>query len=67
MERVDTSQSRLCLNAIIRGNSNKEIAAILNISPNTVALHRANLINALGVHRTADLVIYATRKGLVTP
>jgi DNA-binding NarL/FixJ family response regulator len=32
-----------------------------------VAVHRANLIKALGVHRTADLVVYAIRKGLVTP
>ena len=33
---------------------------------NTVSVHRANLMQALGIHRTADLVVYAIRKGLVT-
>ena len=42
-----------------------EIAALLELSPNTVAVHRANLMDALGIHRTAELVLYAVRKGLV--
>ena len=46
--------------------SNKEIAALLQLSVNTVSVHRANLMDALNIHRTAELVVYAIRKGLVT-
>ena len=62
-----TPREKQVLQLVAEGNSNREIAAMLNISSNTVAVHRANLIKALGVHRTADLVVYAIRKGLVTP
>jgi DNA-binding NarL/FixJ family response regulator len=62
-----TPREKQILQLIAEGNSNKEIAGILNLSVNTVAVHRANLMDALGVHRTAELVVYAIRKGLVTP
>jgi DNA-binding NarL/FixJ family response regulator len=61
-----TQREREVLQHIVQGRSNKEIAAILGLSANTVAVHRANLMQALGIHRTADLVVYAIRKGLVT-
>ncbi len=61
-----TQREREVLQYIVQGKSNKEIAAILGLSANTVAVHRANLMQALGIHRTADLVVYAIRKGLVT-
>jgi len=61
-----TQRERQVLQYIVQGKSNKEIAAILGLSANTVAVHRANLMQALGIHRTADLVVYAIRKGLVT-
>lgn len=60
-----TQREKQILQLIAEGNSNKEIAALLNLSVNTVAVHRANLMEALGVHRTAELVLYAIRKGLV--
>ncbi len=60
-----TPRERQILQLIAEGNSNKEIAAMLNLSVNTVAVHRANLMDRLGVHRTAELVLYAIRKGLV--
>ena len=47
------------------GKSNKEIAAQLDLSVNTVAVHRANIMDALGIHKTAELVVYAIRNGLV--
>jgi DNA-binding NarL/FixJ family response regulator len=53
------------LQLIVAGKSNKEIAADLNLSANTVAVHRANIMDALGIHKTADLVVYAIRSGLV--
>ena len=45
--------------------SNREIAAKLDLSVNTVAVHRANIMNTLGIHKTAELVVYATAHGLV--
>ncbi len=53
------------LQHIVAGKSNKEIAADLNLSANTVAVHRANIMDALGIHKTAELVVYAIRNGLV--
>ena len=60
-----TPREKQILQLIAEGKSNKEIAALLDLSPNTVAVHRANLMEALGIHRTAELVLYAVRKGLV--
>jgi DNA-binding NarL/FixJ family response regulator len=53
------------LQHIVAGKSNKEIAADLNLSANTVAVHRANIMDTLGIHKTAELVVYAIRNGLV--
>jgi DNA-binding NarL/FixJ family response regulator len=53
------------LQLICDGNSNREIAAALSLSVNTVAVHRANIMNTLGIHKTAELVVYAIRNGLV--
>jgi len=53
------------LQLIVDGQSNREIAARLKLSANTVAVHRANIMEALGIHKTAELVVYAIRNGLV--
>jgi DNA-binding NarL/FixJ family response regulator len=53
------------LQMIVDGKSNKEIATVLELSANTVAVHRANIMNTLGIHKTAELVVYAIRAGLV--
>jgi DNA-binding NarL/FixJ family response regulator len=53
------------LQHIVAGESNKEIAVDLKLSSNTVAVHRANIMDALGIHKTAELVVYAIRHGLV--
>jgi DNA-binding NarL/FixJ family response regulator len=53
------------LQLICDGKSNKEIAVQLELSANTVAVHRANIMDALGIHKTAELVVYAIRNGLV--
>ena len=52
---------------IAQGKSNKEIAALLEMSVNTVSVHRANLMEKMNIHRTAELVLFAIRKGLVAP
>lgn len=53
------------LQHIVAGKSNKEIAVDLNLSVNTVSVHRANIMDTLGIHKTAELVVYAIRNGLV--
>jgi DNA-binding NarL/FixJ family response regulator len=55
------------LQLICNGLSNRDIAARLGLSVNTVAVHRANIMNTLGVHKTAELVVYALQNGLVNP
>ena len=55
------------LQLICDGLSNRGIAARLDVSINTVAVHRANIMNALGLHKTAELVVYAIQHGLVSP
>jgi DNA-binding NarL/FixJ family response regulator len=62
-----TPRERQVLQLIAQGHSNKEIAGMLDVSVNTVSVHRANLMNTLDIHRTAELVLYAIRKGLVSP
>jgi DNA-binding NarL/FixJ family response regulator len=61
-----TTRELEVLQLIVHGKSNKEIAAVLSLSANTVAVHRANIMQALGIHNTAELVVYAIRQGLVS-
>lgn len=60
-----TTRELEILQFIVDGKSNKEIADVLKLSVNTVAVHRANIMDALGIHKTAELVVYAIRNGLV--
>jgi len=60
-----TARELEILQLIAMGKSNKEIAGDLELSVNTVSVHRANIMNALGLHKTAELVVYAIRNGLV--
>jgi len=60
-----TNRELEILQLIVDGKSNKEIADQLGLSANTVAVHRANIMDALGIHKTAELVVYAIRNGLV--
>jgi two-component system, NarL family, response regulator NreC len=50
---------------IAEGHSNKEIAALLNLSPGTVETHRARLMEKLDLHSAAEIVLYAVRKGVI--
>ncbi len=54
------------LQLIVHGKSNKEIAGVLGLSVNTISVHRANIMQALGIHNTAELVVHAIRAGLVS-
>jgi len=61
-----TERERQVLTLVARGRSNREIAVLLGLSANTIAVHRANLMKTLAVRKTAALVLYAVRHGLVT-
>jgi DNA-binding NarL/FixJ family response regulator len=65
-KRPLTTRELEVLQHIVAGQSNKDIAAVLQLSVNTVAVHRANIMDAIEVHNTADLVVYAIRHGLVS-
>lgn len=62
-----TPRERQVLQMLASGKANKEIAALLNVSVNTVAVHRARLMDSLGIRGTAELTLFAVRCGLVTP
>lgn len=61
-----TSRELEVLQLIVHGKSNKDIAVVLGLSVNTVAVHRARIMERLGMHNTAELVVYAIRHGLVS-
>jgi DNA-binding NarL/FixJ family response regulator len=61
-----TTRELEVLQLIVHGKSNKEIATVLGLSANTIAVHRANIMQSLGIHNTAELVVYAIRQGLVS-
>jgi len=60
-------REREVLQLLAEGKSNKEVAAVLNLSLYTVETHRTNLMHKLGLHNTAEIVLYAVRKGVITP
>ena len=59
-----TQRELQVLQLIAQARSNKEIANILGLSVNTVNVHRANLMSALDLHSTAELVLFAVKRGL---
>ena len=66
-EQVLTSREREILQHIVNGKSNRQIARELKLSVNTVRVHRANIMAAVGIHKNTQLVVYAMRIGLVAP
>lgn len=48
------------------GHSNKDIADLLSISPTTVETHRGHILQKLDIHNTAELVLYAVRRGVIS-
>ena len=61
-----TTRELEILQLIVHGKSNKEIAAVLGLSANTVSVHRANIMQTLDIHNTAALVVYAIQHGLAS-
>ena len=61
-----SEREREIFQLIAEGHSNKEIAVILSISPATVETHRAHILEKLDVHNTAEVVLYAVRRGVIS-
>jgi len=60
-----SSREREVLQLIAEGKTNKEIAALLNLSVYTVDAHRGRIMEKLNLHSTGELVRFAVRKGLI--
>ena len=61
-----TDREREILQLLAEGRANKEVASHLNISPTTVETHRGHILQKLSLHSTADLILYAVRKRIIT-
>jgi two-component system, NarL family, response regulator NreC len=61
-----SEREREIFQLIAEGHSNKETADLLSISPATVETHRAHILQKLDVHNTAELVLYAVRRGVIS-
>ena len=61
-----TAREREILQLLAEGKTNKEVASDLNISPYTVETHRAHILEKLGLHTPAELILYAVRKGIIS-
>jgi two-component system, NarL family, response regulator NreC len=60
-----TDREKEVLHLLAEGRSNKEVAALLDLGLSTVETHRANLMQKLDLHNTAEIVLYAVRKGII--
>jgi two-component system, NarL family, response regulator NreC len=61
-----SEREREVFQLIAEGHSNKEIADLLSISPATVETHRAHIFQKLDLHNTAEVVLYAVRRGVIS-
>jgi two-component system, NarL family, response regulator NreC len=68
VDRFDalSEREREVFQLIAEGHSNKEIADLLSVSPSTVDTHRTHILQKLDVHSTAELVLYAVRRGVIS-
>jgi two-component system, NarL family, response regulator NreC len=60
-----TDREKEVLQLLAEGRSNKEVATLLDLGLSTVETHRGNLMQKLNLHNTAEIVLYAVRKGLI--
>jgi two-component system, NarL family, response regulator NreC len=60
-----TDREKEVLQLLAEGRSNKDVATLLDLGLSTVETHRANLMQKLNLHNTAEIVLYAVRKGII--
>jgi DNA-binding NarL/FixJ family response regulator len=61
-----TDREREILQLVAEGKTNKEIAAVLNISTYTIDTHRGHILQKLNLHSAPELILYAVRKGIIS-
>jgi DNA-binding NarL/FixJ family response regulator len=61
-----SNREREILQLVAEGRSTREIADLLSVSPTTVETHRSHLLQKLDLHNTAELVLYAVRRGVIS-
>lgn len=61
-----TEREKEILQLLAEGKTNKDVALLLNLSPNTVETHRTRLMQKLDLHSTAEIVLYAVRKQIIS-
>jgi DNA-binding NarL/FixJ family response regulator len=61
-----SEREREIFQLVAEGRSNKEVADLLSVSTATVETHRAHILHKLDVHNTAELVLYAVRRGVIS-
>jgi DNA-binding NarL/FixJ family response regulator len=61
-----SEREREIFQLVAEGHSNKEVAELLHVSPATVETHRAHILEKLDVHNTAELVLFAVRRGVIS-
>ena len=61
-----TEREKEILQLLAEGRSNKEVASTLDLSPNTVETHRTRIMQKLDLHSSADIVLYAVRKKIIS-
>ena len=60
-----TDREKEVLQLLAEGHSNKEVATMLDLGLSTVETHRANFMEKLNLHNTAEIVLYAVRNGII--
>ena len=61
-----TTREREVLQLLAEGKNNKDVANLLNLSLYTVETHRSNIFQKLNLHSSAELILYAIRKGVIS-
>ena len=61
-----TDREKEILQLLAEGRSNKEVATILNLSTYTVETHRSHVMQKLNLHSSAEIVLYAVRKKIIS-
>ena len=61
-----TDREKQVLQLLAQGKTNKDVAVLLDLSPYTVETHRTRIMQKLNLHNTAEIVLYAVRKKLVS-
>ena len=60
-----SAREREIFQLIAEVKTNKEIAALLSVSPSTVDTHRGHIMEKLDLHSAAEIVLYAVRRGVI--